>query len=183
MRMIKVFLSIAVVFSTTVVFAGSDCHEQLTELGMPMRVKVSGKPRVARWGRVNKILGEYMFDSTHLQGCDVLFGQVFEPARPDAYFPVLFNLLRLVPEESLVGASVFGQDGTLMGHFDNIVVFERRGASNTNTYYFQFRDENDEMQSAGNPSLIDIGNGKPLFLLKWEDIQEKPLLSSQVGVK
>ena len=181
--MITVFLSIAVVFSTPVAVARDDCEEQLVGMGMPLRVKVSGKPRAAQWGRVNKILGEYLLESSRLKGCDVSFQEVFSLARQDAYFPVLFNLLRLVPEESLMGVPVYRQDGTLMGHFENVVTFEKRGARSYKSYYFQFRDQNDELQSAGKPELIDIPNRKPLFLLKWEDIQRKAVLSSQVGTR
>ena len=180
--MTTVFLSIVVAFSTPAV-ARDDCEEQLAGMGMPLRVKVSGKRRAAKWGRVNKILGEYLFESTRLKGCDVSFQEVFSLARYDAYFPVLSNLLRLVPEESLIGVPVYSQDGTLMGHFENVVTFEKRGNYNYNSYYFQFRDQDDELQSAGKPSLIDIGRGKPLFLLKWEDILGKTVLSSQVGAK
>ena len=181
--MITIFLAIAVVFSTSVAVVRDDCDQQRVGMGMPLKVKVSGKPRVVKWGRVNKILGEYLIESTRLKGCDASFQDVFAPARQDAYFPVLFNLLRLVPEESLMGVAVFSQDGTLMGHFENIVVFEKRGAKNYNNYYFQFRDRNDEFQAAGKPELIDISTGKPLFLLKWEDIQGKALLSSGVGAR
>ncbi len=181
--MITIFLSIAVAFTTSAAAARDDCDEQRAGMGMPLRVKVSGKPRAVKWGRVNKILGEYLIESTRLKGCDASFQEVFSPARQDAYFPVLFNLLRLVPQESLMGVPVYGQDGTLMGHFENIVIFEKRGGKSYNHYYFQFRDQNDEFQSAGKPSLIDISNGKPLFLLKWEDIQEKALLSSRVGAQ
>ena len=181
--MITIFLSIAVVFTTSAAAARDDCDEQRAGMGMPLRVKVSGKPRAVKWGRVNKILGEYLIESARLKGCDASFQEVFSPARQDAYFPVLFNLLRLVPEESLMGVAVFSQDGTLMGHFENIVVFEKRGARNYSNYYFQFRDQNDEFQSAGKPELIDIRSGKPLFLLKWEDIQGRPLLSSRVGAR
>ena len=70
-----------------------------------------------------------------------------------------------------------------MGHFENIVTFEKRGARSYKNYYFQFRDQNDELQSAGKLELIDIPNRKPLFLLKWEDIQRKAVLSSQVGAR
>ncbi len=181
--MITVLLSIAVVLSTPVAVARDDCEEQLAGMGMPLRVKVSGKPRAAQWGRVNKILGEHLLESTHLKGCDASFQEVFSLTRPDAYFPVLSNLLKLVPEESLIGLPVFGRDGTLMGHFENLVIFQKRGSYNYSRYYFQFRDGNDELQSAGNPNLIDISNGKPLFLLKWEDIHGKLLLSSRVGAQ
>ena len=150
---------------------------------MPLRVKVSGKPRAAHWGRVNKILGEYLLESSRLEGCDASFQEIFSPARQDAYFPVLSNLLQLVPEKSLMGLPVFHQDGTLMGHFENLVIFKKRGNYNYSRYYFQFRDGNDQLQSAGNPNLIDISKGKPLFLLKWEDIQGKELLSSRLGAQ
>ena len=179
----NVLLSIAVVLSTPVALARDGCEQQLAGKGMPLRVKVSGRPRAAEWGRVNKILGEYLIESTGLQGCDVSFQEVFAPTRQGAYFPVLFNLLRLVPEESLVGVPVYRQDGTPMGHFENLVTFEKRGAHSYRHYYFQFRDGSGELQSAGKPDLIDIGTGKPLFLLKWEEIQEKALLSSSVGAR
>ncbi len=177
------FLSIVVVFSAPVAVAPDDCDEELAGMGMPLRVKVSGKPRTARWGRVNKILGEYLLESSRLKGCDASFQEVFSLARQDAYFPVLSNLLRLVPEESLMGVPVFSRDGSLMGHFENLVIFQKRGNYNYSRYYFQFRDGSDELQSAGNPNLIDISNGKPLFLVKWQDIQGKTLLSSRVGAQ
>ena len=74
-------------------------------------------PGAAQWGRVNKILGEYLLESTRLKGCDVSFQEVFSLARQDAYFPVLFNLLRLVPGGEPDGRACvppgWNSDGTL----------------------------------------------------------------------
>ncbi len=152
-------------------------------MGLPLRVKTSGKPKAANWGRVNKIIGEHLWESKQLEDCEVSFQQVFSPNRPDAYFPILFNLLRLVPEDSLKGMEVFTRDGTLLGHFSNVVLFERRGARSFQAPYFQFRDDQGELQSAGKPYLIDIPSKQPLFMLKWEDIRGKALLSSSVGAR
>ncbi len=181
--MITAFLSIAVVFSTLFAVAPGDCSKELSEMGLPFRVKTSGKPKAANWGRVNKIIGEHLLATGQLGGCDVSFQQVFSPNREDAYFPVLFNLLRLVPEDSLNGAEVYTRDGTLLGHFANVVIFEKRGVYNYKRPYFQYRDRQGELQSAGNPELIDIPRKQPLFMLKWEDIRGKELLSSRAGAK
>ena len=181
MRMARVLLSVFSVFLIPFAVASEDCDQRLAEMHMPIRVKVSGKPKSANWGKVNKILGEHLIDSTRLQGCDVTFGDVFSPAREDAYFPILFNLLRLVPEESLQGAAVFTRDGTLLGSFNNVVIFEKRGARSYSRPYFQYRDPQGDLQAAGNPELIDISSRQPLFLLKWEDIRDKSVLPGQVG--
>ncbi len=175
------FLSIMMLACAPTGFSGNDCSARLSDLGLPLRVKISGKPRTAKWGRVNKIMGEYLIESDVLQGCQLFFEHVFYPVREDAYFPVLYNLLRTVPEDSLKGAEVYAQEGTFLGHFSNIVVFEKRGASNIDTYYFQFRDQTGTLQPAGKDSLIDIPRVKPRFLMKWKDIKGRILLSENSG--
>ena len=173
------FLSIMLLACASTGFSDNDCSARLSDLGLPLQVKTSGKPRTAKWGRVNKIMGEYLIESDVLQGCQLFFENVFSPAREDAYFPVLYNLLRTVPEDSLKGAEVYAQDGKLLGHFSNIVVFEKRGSSNIDAYYFQFLDETGILQPAGRDSLIDIPRVKPRFLMKWKDIKGRILLSEK----
>ncbi len=170
----RFLLSIAMLVCAPTGLAEADCSARLTELGFPLRVKTSGKPRAAKWGRVNKIMGEYLIESDFLQGCRLSFEQVFAPAREDSYFPVLENILRTVPQDSLAGAEVYAPDGSLLGHFSNVVVFEK---NNFNTYYFQFRDRTDTLQAAGRNSMIDMSRAKPLFLFKWKEIKARTLFS------
>jgi hypothetical protein len=176
----RFFLTIAMLAVAPVGLADIDCSDKLLGLGFPVRMKTSGKPRTVKWGPVNKHIGEYLVKSDVLQGCNLSFEHVFFLAREDVYFPLLANLLRVVPKDSLKGAKVYAQDGELLGHFSNVVVFERRGVSSFKAYYFQFRDQNGILQRAGKNSLIDLSKGKPFFLLKWEDIRQRILFSQRL---
>ncbi len=152
-----------------------DCAEVRASLGLPVRLKMTGKPKQARWGQVEKVLSR-LREETEGTSCRLRFGEVFASPRPDAYFPLIGNLLRTVPEGELKGASVFAQTGLRMGVFSNRVVFEKQGPSTYRVYYFQFEDSRGQLQSSGNRILIDHQTGKPFFLLHWPEIEGRLLL-------
>ena len=129
---------------------------------LPLRVRAAGKPRVAKWGKVNKTLAAI---SKVLEGqdCVLKFEEIFTPSRQDSYFPAITNLIRVVPEESLKGVSIYNRDGHLLGTFQNPVTFAKKGIYTYNYSYFQFRDPKGELQSTGK-QLIDIGSGEPKFI-------------------
>ena len=157
----------------------NDCSNVLLELKLPAQLKAGGKPRVARWEQVEKMMTQLRAE---LQGhsCEFSFGQVFQPRKSkNLYFPILGNVLRTAPEESLKGATVFNQDAEMLGRFANRVMFEKKGYYNYTNFYFQFKDGSGELQSSGNRFLIDIGTRKPFFLVKWDEIQDRVAISTR----
>ncbi len=152
-----------------------DCVAVKAQLKLPIQLKLGGKPKQARWAQVEKTLTR-LREEARGSSCELSFGEVFSAAREDAFFPILHNLLRTAPEESLVGASVFAQNGHLLGKFANRVTFQKQGEYNYTTYYFQFADGEGRLQSGGNPSLIDHYTGRALYLLRWSELAERTLL-------
>jgi hypothetical protein len=162
-------------------FSGSlwaDCQTVIADLKLPITLKMRGKPKTARWEQVEKVMTE-LRDGLEGQSCELSFGQVFaSKSKKEIYFPLISNLLRTVPEESLVGVAVFSQDGYPMGHFENRVTYEKKGEYTYKHYYFQFRDKSGELHSSGNRLLIDIATGKPFFIMKWADLKDRIAVST-----
>ncbi len=167
------------VFGATLVAAkAADCNALLSNLKLPVKMKTHGKPKVARWGEVGKTLTA-LRESAAGSSCEFTFGQVFATDREGVFFPLIGNVLRTAPEESLVGVGVYSQDGSRLGSFANRVTFEKRGEYSYIDYYFQFLDDQGKLQSSGNRMLVDIASGKPLFMVKWDEIENKVAVSDQ----
>lgn len=157
----------------------ADCETLVADLKLPIALKTRGKPKTARWEQVEKVMTQ-LRDGLEGQSCELSFSQVFvSKSKKDIYFPLISNLLRTVPEESLVGLAVFSQDGYPMGNFENRVIYEKKGEYNYQHYYFQFKDKSGELQSSGNRLLIDIATGKPFFIMKWADLKDRIAVSTQ----
>ncbi len=150
----------------------SDCPQLLAKLGLPAKLKAGGKPRAAKWGEVEKVVTRAR-EGLSGKSCGVTFGELFAPKQRDVFFPLIGNVLRTAPENSLEGVGVYNQDGERLGEFANRVVFEKRGEYNYTDYYFQFRDGRGELQSSGNRLLVDISTGKPFFFVKWDEIENR----------
>ncbi len=158
--------------------AANDCAGVAAELKLPVRLKLSGKPKQADWARVEKVLTR-LREATADRPCELTFEQVFSVKREDAYFPLISNLLRTAPEEALKGASVYGASGRLLGNFENRVTFNKQGEFSYTHYYFQFSDREGNLQSSGNRILVDTETGKPFFLLRWDELKGRTLISGQ----
>ncbi len=157
---------------------GEECRALLSNLKLPVKMKTEGKPRVAKWGEVGKTLTlvrEEMAGSS----CRFTFGQLFATDREGVFFPLTGNVLGTAPEESLLGVGVYSQDGSRLGSFANRVTFEKRGEYNYVDYYFQFFDSQGKLQSSGNRMLVDIPTGKPFFMVKWDEIENKVAVSGR----
>ena len=153
----------------------------LEGLNLPVRVKATGKPKVAKWGKVNKTLAA-VSEILEGQDCVLKFEEIFTPSQQDSYFPAITNLIRIAPEESLKGISIYNRDGHLLGTFQNPVNFSKKGTYTYNYAYFQFRDPQGKLQSTGK-QLIDMGSGEPKFILKWKEIHRQVLFPGKKSLK
>lgn len=153
----------------------------LSELTLPVRVKTAGKPKVAKWGKVNKTLAA-VSKILENRDCVLKFEEIFKPSQKNSYFPAITNLIRIAPEESLKDISIYNRDGHLLGSFQNAVNFSKKGVYNYNYAYFQFRDPQGDLQSTGK-QLIDMSSGEPKFILKWEEIHNRVLFPGKKSLK
>ncbi len=170
-------LFILLVLSLAPPVRASSCAEVLADLQLPFKLKTRGKPSAARWEQVEKTLTSLR---KGLQGysCEFKFADIFIAKKEEMLFPLIGNLLRTTPPDSLVGIEVFNTEGETLGLFENRVTFEKQGQYTYTQYYFQFRDHSGTLQSSGNRLLIDIQTGRPLFLVKWQEIKERPAIST-----
>lgn len=153
-----------------------DCSSVASRLKLPIKLKTRKKPLRVRWDKVEESLTR-LRELTAGRPCRFAFQEVFAPGKTEVFFPLLTNLLKTAPEESLVGATVFGQEGEPLGQFSNRVPFEKQGEYNYTIFYFQFTDNSGKLQSSGNRSLIDPMTGKPLFLMKWQQLKDRLVLA------
>ena len=157
----------------------ANCDQVVADLKLPVTLKTKGKPKTARWEQVEKVMTQ-LRDSLEGQECELNFNQVFvSKSKKEIFFPLISNLLRTVPEKSLVGVAVYAQDGYPMGHFENRVTYEKKGEYNYKHYYFQFKDKSGKLQSSGNRILVDIATGKAFFIMKWSDLKDRVAISTQ----
>lgn len=151
------------------------CQQVARQLELPVKVKTRGKPKRVRWEKVDEVLTK-LREATEGQACHFSFGQVFRVDPETVFFPLTNNLLRTVSEEALQGVQVFATDGAPLGEFAGRVVYERSGGLYAQRsyalHYFQFKDLGGNLQSSGNRLLLDD------FLVKWQDLKDRPLLSS-----
>lgn len=156
-----------------------ECAQVRAALKLPVELKLEGKPRQARWGQVEKVLTR-LREAVGDRPCRLTFEQVFSPRRrEDVFFPLIYNLLRTAPEESLVGTSVYAASGRRLGTFSNRVTFTKQGERSYTHYYFQFKDREGKLQSGGSSFLIDTGTGKPFFLLSWDELKARTLIADK----
>jgi len=154
----------------------ADCQDLLLELRLPVKMKAAGKPKAAKWEQVEKMMTQIR-EAAQGQTCELKFSQVFYTEREELFFPLISNVLRTAPEESLVGLNVYNTKGEELGAFENRVTYEKQGEYNYVHYYFQFRTPEGDLESTGNRLLVDIGTGKPLYMVKWADLAGRYALS------
>lgn len=178
-RAMRVFLCSVSIWLLLAVAAGlaADCQQISNEMDLPADLKTTGKMKAARWQIVDRTLND-LSERVQDLNCSFTFEDIFLVSDPDeTYFPITNTALRLVPEESFAGLTVFRKDGEAIGTFDSRVAYQRSGGlyarDSYTLYYFQFKDEQGRFQSSGNRLLLDD------FLVRWSEIADRVALDSE----
>lgn len=149
------------------------CSDVVAQLQLPARVKTKGKPKRVRWDQANQLLHK-LNQAVAGRSCHLTFEEVFAPQREDVFFPLLDSVLRIGPEDELVGVPVYYLDGDEAGRFSNRVIFEK---SNYNQYYFQYTGKDGDLRTSTR-NLLDFATGLPTFLIRWQDIKGKAVIAA-----
>lgn len=151
------------------------CLSALEERKLPIKLKTRGRVQTARWEQVDEVLAGLDRDTKTLE-CEFRFNDLFEVDRQDIYFPLTNNVVRTVPESSLVGLSVFNPSEELLGEYVSRVRYTRTGGlEKTDTYtlfYFQYQDSEGAIHTSGSQLLLDS------YLVRWMDIAEHSAFQS-----
>ncbi len=152
------------------VVRSDSCAELVADLKLPKKMKTRGKPKIAKWEDVDKMLSELSerFDGTD---CKLTFGEIFRHKDEKVYFPLTNTAIRIAPEEAFTGLVVFAKEGFELGPYVGRVRYERSGGlyarKSYQLYYFQYRDSDQKNQSVGNRLLLDE------FVVKWPDLLDR----------
>jgi len=156
--------------------AEEHCSSIARELKLPAKLKTRGKPYRARWGKVDEVITN-LRRKVEGTSCSLTLNQLFRPTKKELLFPLTNNLLRTTPDASLEGVEVFNQRGERLGQYANRVMYQRSGGlyrkSGYTLYYFQYKDSQGKLQSAGNQLLLDS------YLVRWEDIKDKVFIAAE----
>lgn len=165
----RVGLFLTLLFVSLPPVQAEDCQDLLREMELPEELDTRGKPRVAEWEEVDKILNEVV---QRLEGrsCRLTFGQIFRTDREELFFPLTNSVVRIVPEDAFNGTTVYTNEGTELGPYVGRVRYERSGNLYAQTsyslFYFQYRGSDDKLHSVGSQLLLDS------FVVEWEDIKD-----------
>lgn len=171
-----------VVAALAVCFMASALAEECSAFGadfkIPVKLKTRGKPKVARWEKVDEVmngLGEKVTSSE----CSFTFEELFRYKKEDElYFPLTNTVLRVVPEESLPGTRVFNKDGEQLGVYANRFSYERSGGlqlkKSYSVYFFQYKNAAEKLQAVRRTGLLLDD-----FVVKWSDIKDKVAVSGK----
>ncbi len=157
------------------VVRADSCAELVADLKLPKKMKTRGKPKIAKWEDVDKMLSELSkrFDGTD---CKLTFGEIFRHKDENVYFPLTNTAIRIAPEEAFTGLVVFAKEGFELGPYVGRVRYERSGGlyarKSYQLYYFQYRDSDQKNQSVGNRLLLDE------FVVKWPDLLDRVAVES-----
>ena len=154
-----------------------ECEQIVAELEIPVKLKTRGKPRVAKWEKVDEVLND-LGPRLEKVACEFTFGNLFRNKKGDEMlFPLTNTVLRTVPEESLVGVEVLNKEGQALGTYANRVPYERSGGlqlkKSYTTYYFQIMDSAEKLQSVGHQLLLDT------YVVRWTDLENKVAVSGK----
>ena len=156
--------------------AEEQCSSIARELKLPAKLKTRGKPYRARWGKVDEVITN-LRRKVEGTSCSLTLNQLFRPTKKELLFPLTNNLLRTTPDASLEGVEVFNQRGERLGQYANRVMYQRSGGlyskSGYTLYYFQYKDSQGKLQSAGNQLLLDS------YLVRWEDIKDRVFIAAE----
>ena len=155
----------------------AECEAIGAEFKVPVKLKTRGKPKVGKWEKVDEILNG-IGENLGSADCKFTFGELFKTKQQEElYFPLTNSVLRIAPEESFTGITVFTKEGTALGTFSNRVRYERAGGlqvkKSYSVYYFQYKNPADKLQSVGHRLLLDD------FVVKWIDIKDKVAVSGR----
>lgn len=157
--------------------AVADCSTIALELKLPVKLKTKGKPKVARYDKVDQTLYSL---TRSLQGsvCEFSFSRLFKMKDEEVFFPLTNSVIRLAPEGTFKGLEVFTKDGDELGEYEGRVKYERSGGlyapgrKSYSLFYFQFRSKAGRLESVGQRLLLDN------FVVKWADIKDKVAVST-----
>lgn len=156
--------------------AEEQCSSIARELKLPAKLKTRGKPHRARWGKVDEVITN-LRKKIEGTSCSLTLNQLFRPTKKELLFPLTNNLLRTTPDASLEGVEVFNQRGERLGQYANRVMYQRSGGLyrkiGYTLYYFQYKDSQGKLQSAGNQLLLDS------YLVRWEDIKDRVCIAAK----
>ena len=156
--------------------AEEQCSSIARELKLPAKLKTRGKPYRARWGKVDEVITN-LRRKVEGTSCSLTLNQLFRPTKKELLFPLTNNLLRTTPDASLEGVEVFNQRGERLGQYANRVMYQRSGGLYSKSvytlYYFQYKDSQGKLQSAGNQLLLDS------YLVRWEDIKDRVFIAAE----
>ncbi|GAB4251969.1 MAG: hypothetical protein Kow00109_27580 [Acidobacteriota bacterium] len=154
--------------------APGPCQAVLQDLKLPRRIKTRGKPKMMRWEDIDKVLNE-VDRRLRDHSCELRFRDLFYvKEKEEVWFPLTNSVVRLVPEESLVGLPVYTKEGVELGPFAGKVRYERAGnlyaVRSYSLYYFQYRGGDDKIHAVGERLLLDE------FAIPWSRLQERTAL-------
>jgi hypothetical protein len=136
--------------------------------GLPERMKAKAAP-----GELGDVFSEKFELQKRLAENGILFSDLFQ-IDDENLFPLTNSVVKLVPEASLEGVTVYDKSGTNLGAFAGKTRYERSGGLYTSRSYtlitFQYKTPKGDFQSAGNANLLDN------FLVRWRDIKGRPAL-------
>jgi hypothetical protein len=136
--------------------------------GLPEKIKTRAAP-----GELGDVFSEKFELRKRLVENGILFSDLFQ-IDDENLFPLTNSVVKLVPEASLEGVTVYDKSGTNLGAFAGKTRYERSGGLYTSSSYtlitFQYKTPKGEFQSAGNANLLDN------FLVRWRDIKSRPAL-------
>ncbi|MBI2822455.1 MAG: hypothetical protein HYX74_09540 [Acidobacteria bacterium] len=176
-------------------------RELLLDKGLPAKIK-RDRSKVARWYQIDQIVNDVLVPRAErlpaaikaalpnefasltpsaeraqlrklLARSEILFADLFE-IEEDQFFPLTNSVLKLAPEPSLEGMTVFDRSGRALGTFAGKSRYERGGGLYGSRGYtlvtFQYQTPKGELRYAGNDNLLDR------FLVRWSDIRSRNAL-------
>lgn len=146
------------------------CQQILEVKKLPLKLKTRGPVRRVRWEQIDQVLTD-LSGNPQGRACAFKFAQIFRTDREDVFVPVTNNLIRVAPETTLQGISIYRQSGEPAGEYSGRVSYSRKGGlystESYTLYHFQYRDTDGELQSSGNHLLLDD------YLVRWQDLRDR----------
>lgn len=167
---------LAALFLMTGPLWADDCAGVLQELKLPKKVKTRGKPKVAKWEDVDKILSQ-VSKLTEGKACTFSVDQLFATKKDDIFFPLSNSVIRVAPEHAFEGIQIFAKEGDEIGKFLGRVKYERSGglyaSGSYELYYFQYEDAEGGRFTVGNRLLLGD------YVVRWNDVKDIVIFDSQ----
>lgn len=178
--MYKLLASMVVFFMAGGVIHAESCDEIVTDLKLPKKIKTRGKPKVAKWEDVDKMLSE-ISERFEVTECGLTFAEIFRLKDENVFFPLTNSAVRIAPAEAFEGLTVFTKEGFELGPYVGRVKYEKSGGlyarKSYELYYFQYRDSDGRMQSVGNRLLLDE------FTVRWSNLKDRVAVQSGASME